>query len=629
MPRIEIDFERIRAHRGDRRHAFEELCAQLASLEPRPGDSVFHRKGTGADAGVECFVRHADGAECGWQAKYFFQLDASQTGQLDESIEQALYKHPRLTRFIVCIPFNLKDARRGKKETELQRWQAWVKRWKGAARKKGRTLNIELWDETALVERLTRKNPLYEGRVAFWFDQTLLAPRWFKERFEQARAGLGERYTPETNVELPIRQSLLFFCHDPSVFEELEKWSRKLDEALRRATNHLERINQPALEPSLVALRAAGSSLTRSLNLVSTDPGFVLPIESFAAGADAAHKAAYACESAIWNLESAGATASEDVRSASYFLRQLTSALYDFIEDFRSDRWRVVNPRELLVEGDAGVGKSHLFGDAAEHQVARERPALLILGGTLREADPWSQIIEQVGLQGISTETFLGALDAAGQAAGTRTVIFIDAINERHGIALWATRLALFLKTIAPYPHIALALSCRSTYLPYIIGKNAAFEVLPRLEHKGFAGNAAAARYYLDRRGITRMSAPNLVPEFSNPLFLRTCCDYLTKRGDTQFPRGLRGVTSIFAFYSDAVAEAIETRLTLDRGQKIVARALAALAIAFEEGDRGYTSRERAHEIVDAILPSQGSFERSLLAQLESEGERALRTPAS
>jgi hypothetical protein len=89
---LELDFDRIRPCGGSRQHGFEELCSQLASLEVRPADATFYRKGVGPDAGVECFLRYADGAETGWQAKYFGNFGSSQTAQLDESVGQALEK---------------------------------------------------------------------------------------------------------------------------------------------------------------------------------------------------------------------------------------------------------------------------------------------------------------------------------------------------------------------------------------------------------------------------------------------------------------------------------------------------------------------------------------------------------
>jgi hypothetical protein len=52
----DIDFFKIRLHRGSQDNAFEEFCCQLAALEPLPAGAMHYRKGPGADAGVECFT---------------------------------------------------------------------------------------------------------------------------------------------------------------------------------------------------------------------------------------------------------------------------------------------------------------------------------------------------------------------------------------------------------------------------------------------------------------------------------------------------------------------------------------------------------------------------------------------
>ena len=133
MAANEIDFQRIRSFGGSQNHAFEELCSQLAALEPRAANAIFHRKGTGADAGVECYIRHAGGTETGWQAKYFLAFGDSQIGQLDKSIEQVLSKHPHLDRYIVCIPIDLRDQRVGRGKSQLQRWQDWGRQMDGGS----------------------------------------------------------------------------------------------------------------------------------------------------------------------------------------------------------------------------------------------------------------------------------------------------------------------------------------------------------------------------------------------------------------------------------------------------------------------------------------------------------------
>lgn len=625
MINIEIDYARIRPYGGSRDKGFEELVCQLASLEPRESSSLFHRKGLGADGGVECFLRNPDGSETGWQAKYFFSLSASQIGQLDKSIEQALEKHPRLNRFVVALPFDLRDARVGKKQTELGRWEAWTARWKAEAAKSGRSLDFELWGATQLTERLSRDLPRYRGRAVFWFDEAVLGPSWFRQRFETSRAALGARYTPDTNIDLPIRRTIQQFCRDPSLMSEVEEWSLKINERGYRAVDQLARFDDgKAFSKGAECISTALQSLNELLNTFSAEPDYEFPLGQLLERAGNLQRAGSAAARAFWEYERKAGEKPDRERYAEHTLFQLSDTLGEIVEDIKSDRWNVVNSRRLLVSGEAGVGKSHLFGDAVQYQIEREWPAILVLGSSLVEADPWTQIIAALGLQGWSTDDLLGALDAAGQAAGVRTVLFIDAINERHGIDLWAPRIAAFLQSIEGYPHVGLALSCRTTYLPYIAPEDQSFHGLQRIEHRGFAGRPDAANKYLDQRGIVRMAAPNLIPEFYNPLFLKTCCDFLEKDGRKELPRGLTGVTEIFGFYSEAVARAIEARLKLDRRRNIVAQALTKLAAAFDDGYRGYTDVETAIAMLDKLLPSDGTVEKSLLSQLESEGVVAI-----
>jgi hypothetical protein len=65
----------------------------------------------------------------------------------------------------------------------------------------------------------------------------------------------------------------------------------------------------------------------------------------------------------------------------------------------------------------------------------------MILGGTLADDEPWSQILKGLDLpHHLEVSKFLGALNAAGEAAGVRTLIAIDALNEKNGQAIWPER---------------------------------------------------------------------------------------------------------------------------------------------------------------------------------------------
>ena len=170
----DISFENIRPSDGSRHAGFEEMCCQLASLEPASSGENFYRKGHGGDAGVECYLRRADGTEVGWQAKYLFHWSDSLKTQLDDSIRRTLDKHPQLVEYVVCLPFDLSDSRTGKHKTARENWDAWCTKWKEFAAEQKRNLTIRLWGKSELSTRLTGEDPAYSGRALYWFGHEAL-----------------------------------------------------------------------------------------------------------------------------------------------------------------------------------------------------------------------------------------------------------------------------------------------------------------------------------------------------------------------------------------------------------------------------------------------------------------------
>ena len=55
------------------------------------------------------------------------------------------------------------------------------------------------------VAACQRMLPHYAGRLFYWFGDKALTQAWFEQEFRKARDTLGSRYTPETNIELPVR----------------------------------------------------------------------------------------------------------------------------------------------------------------------------------------------------------------------------------------------------------------------------------------------------------------------------------------------------------------------------------------------------------------------------------------
>lgn len=608
--RLRMDFNNIREHRSTQMGGFEELCCQLAALEDPVEGSRFVRKGPGADQGLECYRTYTDGSEIGWQAKFFMNgFESTQVGDIAESLQRAMAGHPQLKTFIVCLPIDLQDNRSGKKLSQVQRYEKWRSESIKAAATQGRILKIELWSASSITERLGRDTPVYSGRARYWFDTVRFNPAWFREKFEVPRRNLGERYSPESHVDLPIQQALQALARDPELLTEPTAWAAeityRLDGAARTLARHgmtaaSDKIKQ-ACEPLLDALTGSPATLDAHL-----------PLDFWSALSAAGTRSV---SSALTELQSK--VAHEDCAIARRDLFDLYSAIDHVRRELASTRWRLANKRELVISGKAGIGKSHLVADFGARHLEVARPFVLVLTGTLIESDPWEQIRGQLDLAQVSTSEFLGALDAAAEAAGCRSVFAIDALNEKHGVDLWETRLQGFIAQIRQFPRLALVLTVRDTYLQYL-----PLEGIEHIVHHGFAGHAgAAAKAYLDRRGIARPSSPNLAREFENPLFLRTCCAYLDAENLKQLPKGLDGITAIFNFYLSAVAKKVERELRLVPQQRSARKALDGFLDACATyGDDGSLPLDATIELFERFHNSGGRADRSLLLAFLSEG---------
>ena len=615
-----IDFHEVRALNGRQSAGFEDLVCQLAGLELRPAGSEFIRKGKGRDAGLECFVRHDDGTECGWQVKYSWSFDPNLVRSLNESLSAALTKHPRLTTLIVCLPFDLSDAR-GAATTPRQQFDDWRVEKVAEAATSGRTLEILLWDAHALGERLSSDDPRLSGRRLYWFGTKHLTSPWFAEQFERTRSNLGSRYTAQTNVTLPVRRALIGLAHDPELLNELADHRERLREAaagVKRA-GHLD-----AAQTSII------DEAARCLDAIEDLRAEHWPVNQWRDVSQAALdlvRSLYHAE--LGRREETRKGPRDEGASADVAVfRNALERLDDLVDALGDELWSVAAVNAVLVTGDAGAGKSHLLADACAHQLAKGLPALLFMGSSLAEADIWPQLITQLGLPAYYTrDTLLGALDAAGEASGTRALLMIDAINERHGRKIWPDRLGSFLMDAAKFPNIAVVLSCRSTNVAHTVPDGLGPQTLLHLEHSGFS--AQDARAYLAMRGIVLADHPFLDTEMGNPLFLKTCCDALERDGQTRFPKGMRGVTAIFSMYRSAVCSAIERRLNLASRRRFPERAIEALAQEIERTRETYIALERAFELVDDVLPGGGDQDSDLLQQLESEGVVAIETAAS
>jgi primosomal protein N' len=145
------------------------------------------------------------------------------------------------------------------------------------------------------------------------------------------------------------------------------------------------------------------------------------------------------------------ATNNPDFGYTRHHLNEIALKALELSEVVATPECTIANIPALLLSGEAGTGKSHLFCDVAKNRIASGLPTLLLMGEQFETTEPWQQISQMLGVKTTKDE-LLGALESAAQSRGARGLILIDALNEGKGKKLWHKYLAGMLTAVSRYP---------------------------------------------------------------------------------------------------------------------------------------------------------------------------------
>lgn len=519
-----IDFTSIRQHNGTRPGGFEELVVSLFRHAYGAPFEIIRVNGSGGDGGVEAYTELPEGKIVGLQTKFFEKIGAPQFRQIGESIKTARKNHPKLTTYIVATRQNL---------TPVQ-----VKRWnllKSSAKQGKPSLRLVWWGESELIELLTR--PEHSGRLIYWFGASIFSQDWVKACNQRARDDLDTRYTPADHVRVLAQHHLDAIAQAPDFIKKYYELARRVWITWRSslASHKPEKISKALSDAAAQARKIGKDELPR------LGDGEKLP--SWSAATEAVRRMQEASLAIYKEIESLSEQALEQSKESDLKIekeevkqrrsgleywgrdleksnRQLRS-LADFIEEYSC-----TESRFLLVTGEAGAGKSHLLANFVQELEAREQPGLFLLGEYFTsEAEPWSQLMERLDWND-GSESLLASLNYVGEISGRCAFLVIDALNESSERRVWQNHLAGFAARLIKWPWVRLVVSCRSDFLRLTIperireGRESGWG---RVEHRGF-GTATfdAVTSYFESYDVKARDYPPLLPEFENPLFLKT-----------------------------------------------------------------------------------------------------------
>lgn len=548
---INIDFNDIRPL-GSLNEGFEELVCQLAHRMEVPGGERFVRNGR-PDGGAECYWVLKNGDLWMWQAKFYASTPGvSQFDQINDSVRTALRLHKNVRRYFIAMPQDLPDDGKTSTKSARKRYEEKVAQWHkidGAA-----DTEFVFWGKHELLDMLSRKEN--EGLVHFWFNKTEFTERDFDKQNKQAIDELGARYTPELNIKLDIAKAFDGLSRNKRFEERFKAALLKYKSAWQRIhpTDEIQKSEAfTELREKVVAIINEGNSIVfdgiESLpieNLINIIVSATESVQSFIEYLEGKQKNENQNNTKKQDKRKSGKTDySYTIRDAREFYYE-SNRLTDYLE---GTECQAANHPIILVEGEAGVGKSHLLADVVEGRRKDGRYSLFFLGQHFNaQEDPWTQIFKQLKFKG-SDDEFLQALEAKAETTGQRIIIFIDALNEGGGKELWNKHIRSFVNQIKDYRWLGLVMSIRTTYIRVIFGEEEFGGVL-LLTHRGFENRSFdAIKLFFRNSHITLPSVPLLLPEFKNPLFLKLFCDGLHKNGLTRIDEGMQGISSVIDLF--------------------------------------------------------------------------------
>ena len=611
------DFRSIRQWRGSQDQAFEELCYQLRDPTPEGADLV---KTGNPDGGLEWYVTLRNGVQWGWQAKFTFNIDTL-LKLMEKSLKTVAEKRPKCRKLTFCIPFDLPDSPgKGQSKSARQKFEerkeSWRNRIPGANR-----VRVELWSEGELLERLVG-HPAQRGMEWFFWNKEVFSPNWCTQRVNIAVEATGGRYSPELHVDLPIA----FTLEGLALSEVYWKKFRSLRGAVVKASNEIDVSRYTGLGVT-TQLRNLVRSLKKWRREVPEhvelpkrlDRDRLLAL-THTCHADA--EDAYPYDPPQKNQKKKTKRQAQHYGRGllRHYLFRLLSALRDFEALLQSPATEAPSRGELLLTGEAGQGKTHLFCDAAKRAVDGGQPAIVLLAGRLSGRHFWSEVAEQLGLGQVGSEVLIGSMQAAAEASDAPFLLLIDALNEAADPTAWRDELPSLVAEVAQNPWISLGISVRSTYLQFVLPAEERPHIT-EVEHPGFRGRELeATERFFDAFGLEQPRIPLLTPEFTNPLFLKLYCEGLKGLGLSAPPVGEEHISDVFERYLKWKAKRIVLRLKLDPASRSVEAAVDAFCEALADENSDSLSRDRSAQIINKFAPDLSQWPNTLFGQLLSEG---------
>lgn len=337
--------------------------------------------------------------------------------------------------------------------------------------------------------------------------------QWFANQNKIQIKNLGDRYLPDLNIDLNEKKIFDAIGRNKEFYK---KYIKKSDELLIL----LKDLNLLSIDRNI-------NNIFNIIESFSIDTIKDINIKSLNKDLEDIDEILSQEIKSIYNISEKEQINKQKYKDRIYKLKRAENLIYEYKNYINSNEIKVVNNPFLLLDGEGGIGKSHLLAEMITKRNSEGKKSLLFLGHHFKENNnPLNEILKMLELN-CTTNEFLRIINTIAENDKSRIIIFIDALNEGLGSEIWKNHLSGIIEKIKLYPWIGVVLSIRTEYVENLLDNNDYLKnSLVNITHKGFSDiEYSAIKKYFDFYNIPYSDIPFTNQEFRNPLFLRLLCE--------------------------------------------------------------------------------------------------------
>lgn len=514
---------------------------------------IFHANHNNPGIEVEPIFSQKLGKRVSFQAKYFSKIDYV---QIKDSIEKAV-KHYNGQIDVIYLYCNKDLTTTSKPYRDIIDYL--------------NEYSIEL--KVVTNQEILNSVLYYPVIMTGFFGVKLFEQKWFENTVQTAASDLGVRYNPNFNVETKINLYIDLFSRNQSAVDYI---NHKKESAKKSISEYYNYEYEDYLDKLYGIIN----------NIPDVNAESILDCLNWSSIIDEAMREELIelrenIDRKQSNLEKFEQKEYIKARNIIYDLEALINL--STILDFEALEANLLTCNMLIVEGEAGIGKSQLFADAAECCVKNGGYALLYLGSSFLSNDSAMEQMISIYEIGYSVDDFLSSLECLAEINNKYIVIFIDAINESDNFNVWERDIVQIQNKLMNYPYLKCAISMRIGYEQLLIGEATKQRIndgrILQIRHNGFRYESIeATKQFLHYYNIPFFPSYFLRSEMTNPLFLTLFC-----KAYSDSPNMLKDRDGdIFSVFESIIKEVdVKTQriLTLDGTENILSDLLREITI--------------------------------------------------